>query len=363
MLILIAAIACNVSQEAPGMRYTRVDVPIEGVRSRVAVFDVTGDGAPDLLVATGSDLIILAGDGRGAFEARRSVPAGENPVDIAIADFDQDGRADIALANHDTEYLTLLLGSGDGDFEPAPWSPLRIDVSPHPHAVLARDVNEDGRIDLVVDHRRGEGLLVLEGQGDGTFSSSGVIAVGGDPYRGMWLDDVNADGHVDVIAPIESEIAVRLGDGRGAFDEARSVSLDGLRPFTVRTLDWNRDGHVDIAAGSGEGQTGLAVLLGDGSGRFRNAPGSPYAAGRGPKELAVADLDADGWQDLLVTAWDAPVVTVLFGNEGGPTIQHIDVGTNPFGVATEDLNGDGVLDIVTVNQGDSTLTLLLSNPR
>lgn len=361
-MILIAAIACNVSQEALEMSYSRVDVPVEGVPSRVTVFDVTGDGVPDLLVATGSDLIVLAGDGRGAFEARRSVPAGENPVDFAIADFDRDGRADIALANHETEYLTLLLGSGDGDFEPARWSPLRINVSPHPHAVLARDVNEDGRIDLVVDHRRGEGLLVLEGQGDGRFNSSGVIAVGGDPYRGMWLDDVNADEHVDVIAPIESEIAVRLGNGRGAFDEVRNVSLDGLRPFTVRTLDWNRDGHVDIAAGSGEGQTGLAVLLGDGSGRFRNAPGSPYEAGRGPKELAVADLDGDGWQDLLVTAWDAPVVTVLFANEGRPTIQHMDVGTNPFGVATGDLNGDGVLDIVTVNQGNSTLTLLLSTP-
>jgi len=202
----------------------------------------------------------------------------------------------------------------------------------------------------------------LEGHGDGRFTSSGVIAIGGDPYRGMWLDDVNADGHVDVIAPIEFEIAVRLGDGRGSFEDAGDVSLDGLRPFTVRTLDWNRDGHMDIAAGSGEGQTGVAVLLGDGSGRFRNAPGSPYGAGRGPKELAVADLDADGWEDLLVTAWDAPVVTVLFGHEDGPTIHQMDVGTNPFGVATGDLNGDGVLDIVTANQGDSTLTLLLSDP-
>ncbi len=91
--------------------------------------------------------------GRSRFEVTRSGGAGEYPVDLAIADLDEDGLADLAVANHETDYVTLPFGIAGGAFEPRGHSRFRVDVSPHPHAVRLHDIDSDGKADLRVDDR------------------------------------------------------------------------------------------------------------------------------------------------------------------------------------------------------------------
>lgn len=359
--VLVGLIGCEPARQAEPVAFTRADIPVGEDPSAVLAADVTGDGVPDLIVAT-DRVSVRVGEGDGEFTPGPSSAAGANPVDLAAADFDEDGHLDLAVANHETRYLTLLLGDGTGRFAAAPGSPLTIDVSPHPHAVAATDVDGDGHVDLLVDHRAGEGFLLLRGRGDGRFEASGVIDIGGDPYRGLALADLDRDGQVDLVAPIERGVGIALGEGEGAFRRLPELRSGVRRPFAVTTADLNGDGIPDLGIGSGEDSDEVALLLGDGTGAFRPVAGSPFTAAPGATKMSAADLDGDGYEDVLVTSWDAPYLTILFGGPSGIRSQRVEVGRNPWAVATGDLDRDGDRDVVVGNAGDGTVTILLARP-
>ena len=144
---------------------------------------------------------MLTGRGDDRFDVSWSGAAGENPVDLAIADLDEDGLADLAVGNHETDYVTLLFGIAGGGFERRGHSRLRVNVSPRPHAVRLQDMDSDGHADLLVDDRTPESIRLFRGLGDGTLSGATSIDVGGDPYRSMSLADVTGDGLADLITP------------------------------------------------------------------------------------------------------------------------------------------------------------------
>ncbi|HMB55277.1 MAG TPA: VCBS repeat-containing protein [Thermoanaerobaculia bacterium] len=346
---------------APPAFTHRLDLEVGGEPSAVVAADVTGDGHADLLVADerGGRVVVFIGDGAGGFERHADVPAGPHPSDLAVGDLDGDGRPDLAIANHETDHLTLLAGDGSGGFRPFAASPLAIDVAPHPHAVALADVDEDGALDLLVDHRDGHGLLLLLGDGTGGFTASQVIGVGGDPYRGMVLADLDDDGHLDLATPNERAVAVRLGDGGGGFRTPAGSPLAAGDPFTVAAGDFDGDGRSDLGAGSGEGRGEVHLWLGDGAGGFAAAPGSPFATAAGPKRAVAADLDGDGRDELLLTVWGGPLLVVRLGDDGA-RVEEIAAGADPWGLATADLDGDGRPDVAVANAGDGTLTVLLS---
>ncbi|MFO7586596.1 MAG: VCBS repeat-containing protein [Gemmatimonadota bacterium] len=321
--------------------------------SAVAAGDLTGDGRVDLLVANTDDgtVVLLAGDGAGGWSAARAIPAGENPVDVALGDLDGDGDLDAVVANHETDYVTLLANDGGGRLAPFPRSPLRLDLAPHPHAVELADLDGDGRLDLLVDDRHAEAILLLRGAGDGTFDRDAVrIDVGGDPYRGMYLADLDGDGLTDIITPNPRTVAVTLRSADGGFAPPREIPSAG--PFEVGAGDLDGDGRLDLVVADEPGP--VRVLAGNGDGTFRPTALFEHRWTSGAKAVAVGDFDGDGLDDAAVTCWSSRQALVLFGGRNGVRMQLVGGGENPWGVGTADLTGDGRDELLVLdNTGDA----------
>lgn len=318
----------------------------------VALAELDHDGLPDLVSAGEPELTIWRGDGQGGFTALSRVPGGEQPVDFALVDLNSDGQVDIVAANHDTHYLTILLGDGVGSFLPAPNSPLRIDVQPHPHAVRAADFDQDGLLDLVVDHRDREGLLVLRGLGGGRFERPGqVFGVGGDPYRGMAVGDLNGDGKPDLVTPNPAEIGVLLNASQVELAFKLAGPVEAESPFAVDLGDFNGDGRLDLVAASDEGSDRVALFWGDGLGGFTPAGNAPFRFAPGAKKIAVGDWNGDGLDDAAISSYQSSQIFLIYGGEGQLTTGRLPAGNHPWGLAAADLNQDGRDDLVV---GDDT---------
>lgn len=366
IVLFLALIGCGADGSDSGPSFTETRISVGEAAASPLVLDVNRDGVPDLVVAaTGEGSIaLLLGEGDGTFRDGGRVPAGENPVHLAAGDLDEDGRTDLAVANHETDYVTLLFGTPDG-FGRSDRSRLRVGVSPHPHAVAAADVDGDGHLDLLVDDRSAEALRLFRGRGDGTFGEGETIAVGGDPYRGMALGDLNGDGALDLVVPGPARVEVLTGDGTGRFAPTASLRAPGLTPFSVGVADVNGDGSPDVVAGSGEGEPGVAVWFGDAAGEFSPGAGSPCPIAAGPTSLSVDDLDGDGADDVLVTSYVGDELAILFGGRdaGGaeePRTQRVPVQGRPWGVASGDFDGDGRPDLATANDGTGEISVLLA---
>lgn len=361
--LLFSLAACGTAQEGPRLVFERVEIDV-GPRPHVLAAELTGDRHPDLAVATGGRILILAGDGRGGFRRAGEVKAGANPTGLTASDLDGDGDPDLAAANHETDYLTLLLNDGTGVFEPAPSSPVRIEVDPHPHVVAAGDLDGDGSVDLLVDHRSAGGLLPLYGKTGGGYVAAEVVPLGGDPYRDAVVADLDGDGVLDLATPNERTVGVRLGRGEGGFHGLREIEVPRVAPYGLASGDLNGDGRPDLVASSGEGGVGIAVLLGDGEGNFRPAEGSPHPVVRGFSAVEVADLDGDGRDDAAVTSWDAGEVAILYGWDAdgsgeSPEIQRLAVGEDPWSVSSADFDGDGRHDLAVALHGPGAVVVLL----
>jgi hypothetical protein len=345
--------------EVGGHRFVARSIAVEGAEVTAGDFD--GDGHQDLVSAGEEELTIFHGNGAGDLTPFSRVPGGEHPVDFALADVDGDGDTDIVVANHDTDYLTILLGDGLGAFQPAPASPLHIDVRPHPHAVRAADLDSDGRVDLVVDHREGEGLLILKGLGGGRYESRGtLVSVGGDPYRGMAIGDIDGDGDLDLLTPNPREVGILLNasDDRISFTPLAPVAA--AAPFAVDVGDLNGDGLLDLIAASDERSPLVELFLGDGRGGFAEADGSPIRMAPGGKKIAVGDFDGDGVQDAAVSSYMSSDVLIILGGRRSIRTGYVSGGAAPWGLSAADFNEDGKDDLVIGDAEASRAIVYLS---
>lgn len=323
-------------------------------QSEILVCDFNNDGAKDIIVTNQNDnnIITFKGYGDGSLTKVSHTSVGETPSDITATDFNNDRRLDLAIANHETDYVTFLIGDGKGQFRPAKNSPFRLNVNPHPHVVKLADLNDDGFDDLIVDSRDNDGLLVLKGLKEGAFSTTEqIISMGGDPYRGFAIGDINNDGKLDIVTPNAKSIGIALNqDPKNLnFDLMQLSQLDS--PFSVSLADMNRDGNLDLIIASNG--TSLSLIPGDGKGNFNIKEKIDFTATAGAKQITIGDINNDGIQDALISNWSGQL-TVIFGSkkEISSFNFYSKAVPNPWAVKIADLNTDNIGDII-ITDGNS----------
>ncbi|MBB5058068.1 sugar lactone lactonase YvrE [Granulicella aggregans] len=342
--------------------------------------DFNSDGIPDLAVLSvdqyGENATISIyrglGDGTFAIGTPVSLPYASGGYSTMLAgDFNADGNVDLAVLSFDfnttSSEVTTFLGNGHGIFTTPQTSVVFNEgnvggdfIQP---AMVAEDFNGDGKLDLaVVGNDVVGGLSVILGNGDGTFTTTGVLNLADRTLGSIATGDFNGDGIPDLVAGDyfgSGQGTVLLGKGDGKF-----VAAPGSLPFpsfsqSIVVGDFNGDGVLDLASGF----TGaVEIYLGKGDGTFTAAPGSPASvSGSG---LVVGDFNQDGKLDLASADQYENRVQLLVGVGDGTfsvtTPALSDQTIAPTALVVTDFNGDGVPDLAALNGGPAITSILLT---
>ncbi len=326
-----------------------------------AVGDFNGDGVLDVVAVTGyGDLTILLGRKDGTFQQGGTFPGAFGR--LAVGDFNNDGKLDVASVNGDS--INVLLGNGDGTFQPAIATPVNEDID----FIAAGDFNHDGKLDLAAVGFEYPSVFVLVGNGDGSFQQPVSYPVDQWPTS-IAVADFNGDGWLDLavsswgINEEGNDVSVLLGKGDGTFLPKQDYTV-GYAPYTVIATDLNGDGKPDLATADFASGT-ASVLLNKGDGTFFRSRSYPTGHLRAPYGIAAAPLDPGSLPSLAVATVAGTYILV---NNGNGTFQAAR-GYEPVStdVIAADFNGDGKADLLLAGNyatyGNGSLTLLFGSGR
>jgi len=298
---------------------------------------------------------------------------------VVAADFNGDGKLDLAVANGcgatncRNGSVGVLLGNGDGTYKAAVVYPSGGDEA---RAVIAGDFNHDGKMDLAVVNQNCQtqtclngSLTILLGNGDGTFQTAGSYDPGGDGIS-LAIGDLNGDGNLDIVsANLQADnIGVLLGRGDGTFQPVVTYATGApwpLGPTSVVLGDFRGHGMLDLAftiplCTESCSSAFVGVQLGNGDGTF--GPVVNYSAANfDPTFAAVGDFNGDGKLDLAISNGDGGV-GVLLGNGDGTFQSPVGSASgvnSPGSLAVGDFNGDGKPDLAVASSG--SVAVLVSN--
>ncbi len=289
---------------------------------------------------------------------------------MAVGDFNGDGYLDLATANISSDDISILLGNGDGTFQPAAEIPLP--GFQEPTAIVAAEFNGDGRLDLAVagdSLTEGYGVDVLLGNGDGTFEPPTFYPVGGIDPVALVAAQFRANGPYDLATAniVSNNVSILMGNGNGTFETAQQFPPSGTpnplnEPDSLVAGDFTTSGDVDLAvANFGSGT--VSILTGDGAGGFE-AIMTPITVGRAPQALVAGDFADNGIFDLAVADSGTNSVTILVRDKQGvfhaenPPIQ---VGSMPYALAVGHFTNSSMLDLAVANYGSDDVSILIGN--
>jgi hypothetical protein len=363
--VLIATLAAPAFAACPDFLYARAypagdaTSPSAGPKG-TAVADFNGDGKLDLAIANIANysLSILLGNGDGTFAPFVHYGADLSGFAVVAADFNGDTKKDLAIANGGTG-VDVFLGVGDGTFgSPANFATGTAEVSSNPLALAAGDFNGDTKVDLVTANQGSGNLSILLGNGNGTFAAFVQIGGGGSPNH-VALGDFNSDNKSDIAVANYSQqtVSVLMGNGNGTFASPISYAIASEYATAVAVGDFDGDTKSDLVATN---QNSVWILLNDGGGTF--AAAVQYQAGAAPRHVTTGDFNGDGDLDVA-TANGSYDASILFGNGDGtldPAIHYAaDVG--PSFVTTGDFDAATGVDVAVANTTSNNVSILLNS--
>jgi len=333
-------------------------LPPSVVTNGASGINITGTFSGDGAGVTNVNLGLSSGGSirpeSGVFILNATLNVGSSPSAVIAADVNGDGKLDLISGNYSANTLSVLTNNGSGGFV---FSSLPAVSSPE--SVVAADVNGDGKMDLIVANLAANTLTVLTNNGSGGFVISSSPGVGAGPFS-VTTNDFNGDGKVDLICAnsAANTVSVLTNNGSGGFVLSSSPAV-GSGPRSVMAADLNGDGKADLICANYTANT-LSVLTNNGSGGFVLA--SSPTVGISPVSIMVADVNGDGKMDLISANYNGGNLSVLTNNGSGGFVLASSpaVGSGPISVTAADINGDGKLDLISANFASDSLSVLIN---
>lgn len=347
----------------------------------IVAADFNSDGKMDLAVAddTAKDVMIFLGNGDGTFSAGPVLQVANPPVSLAVGDFNGDGRPDLAVGSSPGTLgvgpsVTVFLNNGNGTFGLGQSTTLSVNgAANEPISLTAADFNGDGKSDLAATDFANGNVVILLSLGNGTFQTPVTYAVGTNPTAITALD-FNSDGHTDLAvtstgtdpntaAPVD-QVVLLQGSGAGTFSDAGSVQLSASGSESITAADLNGDNKPDLIVGNSDSTASILINSGSSFSLGNSVPLASPSAG-----MVTADFTLDGHLNLASAdgANDSTPstnsITVAQGVGDGTflTPTQFATGNQPAGMVVADFNGDGKPDLATVNPAAGTVSVLLNN--
>jgi CSLREA domain-containing protein len=342
------------------------DQQLPMVPTALAQGDFNNDGIADLVTSYsqtgGGEVEVRFGNGKGEFAAPiRTWLTAENPTALLADDFTGDGNLDLIIGYGDQPVVSYFAGTGQGTFE---WQ-AEIDLGLTTAALTAGDFNQDGVLDLVVASDSSL-LAILPGTSQGNFGSARFLSA--EPsgaivgLSAVQAADLDNDGRLDLVIAYRgqlSEVAVLYGQAGGQFSFPMKLGSGGYLE-SLAIGDFNADGRMDIAA-SDPGTNTVGVFFGAANRRF-STPTTVYA-GALPGPMAKANLNGDGYPDLAIINRGSSQVSVLLSS--GATFQDpvmLDVSSNPIAIVAGRFNDDSLDDLAVAKTGGQGLVVSVTAP-
>jgi len=340
----------------------------------IAMADVNGDGLADLIIGTTggtSNIAVLLGQSNGTLGAPSFLPGGA--LSLAAGDLNGDGFADIVAGNFPAvgtnnataSSITVLLSDGSGNFTTGTTQTF---TGTYPGPMVLADIMGTGRNDLLVASVSPSVLYLFPNQGNGTFGTPVNIATLGSD-RWFAVADFNGDGTLDIAysglvsaGSAKENTHILLNQGDGTFNDIVPTAMADVGGIVVAG-DFNNDGLPDLAVevDTGSGPVTLQTFLNAGSNSFTQGSSiSLGPVGSTPYRFVIGDFDNDGFLDIAgANGSGLPGnMLMLWGNGAGDFTSQQIIGPEGLNLASGDINGDGIPDIV-VPDGVVAATVVL----
>lgn len=312
----------------------------------VAIADFNGDGKADVAAADyhRDRVVVLFAGGKRVF-----VPVGTDPISIVTADFNGDGRPDFATANRSSNNVSVVLGSGGGTFATA----VAIGVGAEPRDIVTGKFNGDDRPDLAVVSRAAMQVAVMFGSGGGAFSPPVAYPAGQEPLA-LAHGDVNNDGRQDLVAMSKYSISILLGTNGGTFQQGAFYPAYNLTDIRLGDLDG--DGSLDLVTANALNGARAFVLIGNGDGTFQSATAYPlpYAAAA----IVIHDFNGDGNADVATGGLDLNGLSISLGNGDGTLQPPRSVPSGSVqSIAVFDFDSNGTQDVALADPNGAVVAI------
>ncbi|MEM7202433.1 MAG: VCBS repeat-containing protein [Planctomycetota bacterium] len=323
----------------------------------VVVADLDGDGDADLVTPAE----VIAQTAPLVFAAQPVPPGGIIPSGVAVADVNDDGILDLAVADLRSERLSLYEQTPEGELKLQP--PLA--TGPFRSHVEAADLDGDGCIDLPVGGNNDSELQILFGGVPRRFRAEAPVPTG-DRVAALVAADLDRDGDLDLISahrgttlsPFGSteNLSIAYQDAPRTFATAPALPT-GPQPVSVVAADVDGDGALDLVAADAMDDTVRNLLQ---TAPRQWSPQPPLATGDTPSQVVAADLDGDGDLDLACANSRSDDVWIFWQEGPGTFVAAPPLGTArfPTALAAADLDGDGDVDLVAASGAANSLTVL-----